>query len=108
MAFKMKEEGKTLAQIQKAVDQKYVKDYNEIFTEPSKILLEYRQQRQWKPTPAEALAENTAGKTEVKKSSEDSPTPTANSDSKAMSSASGQAADKASKKSSGSCCGKTR
>ncbi|HEY9681351.1 MAG TPA: CYCXC family (seleno)protein [Oculatellaceae cyanobacterium] len=62
IAYKMKQEGKTLAQIQQVIDQKFVADYNGIFEKPSEALLAYRKQRAWTPTPAEAQTENRVGR----------------------------------------------
>lgn len=61
MAMKMSGDGKSLADIQKTIDQKYIAEYNEVFKTPSPALLKYREQRVWKPTPAEQNTENTAG-----------------------------------------------
>jgi hypothetical protein len=62
LALKMQTEGKQLAEIQKAVDQKYVAEYNSVFDQPSETLKKYRENRLWKPTQAELASENVAGK----------------------------------------------
>jgi hypothetical protein len=62
LALKMQTEGKQLPEIQKAIDQKYVAEYNSVFDQPSEILKRYRENRLWKPTQAELANENVAGK----------------------------------------------
>jgi hypothetical protein len=62
LALKMQTEGKQLAEIQKAIDQKYVAEYNSVFDQPSETLKKYRENRLWKPTQAELASENVAGK----------------------------------------------
>jgi hypothetical protein len=64
IAYKMKQEGKTLAQIQKVIDLKFVADYNGLFEKPSEALATYRKQRSWNPTADEIQTENTAGKSD--------------------------------------------
>jgi Protein of unknown function with PCYCGC motif len=55
LALKMKKEGKSLADIQKAVDRRFLKEYQQVFSVPSEALLKYRQQREWHPsTPEDA------------------------------------------------------
>lgn len=49
LALKMKNEGKSLAAIQKAVDQRYLKEYTATFSKPSKALMAYRATRLWHP-----------------------------------------------------------
>jgi hypothetical protein len=58
----MHTEGKDIPEIQKAIDIKYVAEYNSVFDEPSESLKKYREGRLWKPTPAELANENIAGK----------------------------------------------
>ena len=75
LALKMQGQGKSLAEIQKAVDQKYVAEYNSVFQTPSPILIKYRNQRLWKPTSAELYAESHAGRktgTDMQKDKESS------------------------------------
>jgi Protein of unknown function with PCYCGC motif len=62
LALKMHTEGKELLEIQKAVDLKYVAEYNSVFDQPSDALKKYRAGRLWKPTPAELANENVVGK----------------------------------------------
>jgi hypothetical protein len=57
LADKMHTAGSSLAEIQKVIDQKYAPEYNSIFNKPSKMLLEYRSKRKWKPTAAELAQE---------------------------------------------------
>jgi hypothetical protein len=77
----MHTEGKELPEIQKAVDQKYVAEYNSVFDQPSEPLKKYRENRLWKPTPAELASENMVGKNGA------------------------QPGDKAKSSEAGSCCG---
>jgi hypothetical protein len=53
LALKMKKEGKSLADIQKAVDRRFLKEYQQVFSVPSEALLKYRQQREWHPSEPE-------------------------------------------------------
>jgi hypothetical protein len=62
LALKMHTEGKELPDIQKAVDLKYVAEYNSVFEQPSETLKKYRQSRLWKPTTAELASEDVVGK----------------------------------------------
>lgn len=49
IALKMKNEHKGLAEIQKAIDLKYTKEYEATFSKPSDALRNYRASRLWKP-----------------------------------------------------------
>ncbi len=70
LALKLHTQGKDLPEIQKAIDQKYVAEYNSVFDEPSEQLKKYREARLWKPTPTELANEAIAGKTLESKASE--------------------------------------
>jgi hypothetical protein len=60
LALKMKNEGKSLGEIQKAVDTTFLKDYQEIFSKPSDALKKYRSERAWHPTVDEDLPQGSA------------------------------------------------
>ncbi len=72
LALKMKNEGKSLAEIQKAIDTRYLKEYEATFATPSEALKKYRAQRLWSGTtesdnaqtaePKAANKENGVGK----------------------------------------------
>jgi hypothetical protein len=52
IALKMKNEHKSLAEIQKAIDLKYTKDYEATFSKPTDALKNYRASRLWYPDQA--------------------------------------------------------
>lgn len=51
MAMTLNSQGKTLAQIQRAIDEKFVKEYP--YDNPSKALVQYRKTRLWQPASKE-------------------------------------------------------
>ena len=57
LALELKKQGKSLAEIQKAVDNRFLKQYHEVFKEPSEALLKYRKQRLWQPSQPEEPAD---------------------------------------------------
>jgi hypothetical protein len=61
IALKMKNEHKSLAEIQKVIDLKYTKDYEATFSKPTDALRNYRASRLWQPDKA---AQTTAPATE--------------------------------------------
>ncbi|MDR3615392.1 MAG: CYCXC family (seleno)protein [Candidatus Obscuribacterales bacterium] len=52
IALKMKNEHKSLAEIQKVIDLKYTKDYEATFSKPTDALRNYRANRLWQPDKA--------------------------------------------------------
>jgi hypothetical protein len=63
LALKLKNEGKSLADIQKAVDTHFLKEYQQVFSVPSEALLKYRQQREWHPSTPEDAPQSSAAET---------------------------------------------
>jgi Protein of unknown function with PCYCGC motif len=64
VALKMKNNGKSLADIQRAIDTRFLREYHLLFQTPTKGLLRYREERLWHPiTPEELPSDSrTAGK----------------------------------------------
>ena len=81
LALKMHTEGKEIPEIQKAVDLKYVAEYNSVFDQPSETLKKYRETRLWKPTADQLANEGVVGKNGT------------------------QSGDKSKRTEAGSCCG---
>ena len=54
LALQLKKKGETLGQIQKAVDEKFEKEYP--FNQPTKPLVDYRKSRLWKPSKPQTAA----------------------------------------------------
>jgi hypothetical protein len=52
IALKMKNEHKSLAEIQKVIDLKYTKEYEATFSKPTDALKNYRASRLWQPDKA--------------------------------------------------------
>jgi hypothetical protein len=64
IALRMKNDGKSLADIQRTVDTRFLREYHLLYQTPTKGLLKYREERLWHPsTPEESPSDSrTAGK----------------------------------------------
>jgi hypothetical protein len=64
IALRMKNDGKSLAEIQRAIDTRFLREYHLLYQTPTKGLLKYREERLWHPsTPEESPSDShTAGK----------------------------------------------